>query len=158
MSSLWTPDGERPVNRNPEPTEASPAPQAQAGGPTSEGPAGMAPDGSDVPLTPEQEEQARQMAKELSEARAELLEADVSFVVANHAMGLYELAAIHLTAETPKLPQARLAIDALAALVEGLEGRLGEHEETLNEALHGAKMAFVQRSQEQQPDAATTDS
>lgn len=147
MSSLWTPDGERPVNRNPEPAESTPSP-----GPPS------APASDDVPLTPEQEEQARQMAKELSEARAELLEADVSFVVANHAMGLYELAAIHLTAETPKLPQARLAIDALAALVEGLEGRLGEHEETLNEALHGAKMAFVQRSQEQQPDQAAADS
>lgn len=142
MSSLWTPDGERPVNREPDPTP-SPAPEPQAGG--------VDPAGSqeEVPLTPEQEEQARQMAKELSEARAELLEAEVSFVVANHAMGLYELAAIHLTAEQPKLSEARLAIDALACLIEGLEGRLGEHEETLNEALHGARMAFVQRSQEQ---------
>ena len=49
-----------------------------------------------------------------------------SVVIANHAMGIYELAAIHLTAPEPKLPEAVLAIDALAALVEGLEGRLGE--------------------------------
>lgn len=150
MSSLWTPDGERPVNRNPEPTP-NPAPEPPAGAESgSPGPGPGPAVGEDgVPLTPEQEEQARQMAKELSEARAELLQAEVSFVVANHAMGLYELAAIHLTAEEPKLSEARLAIDALACLIEGLEGRLGEHEETLNEALHGARMAFVQRSQEQ---------
>ena len=58
-------------------------------------------------------------------------------VVSNHAMGLYELAALHLTAETPKLDEASVAIDALSALVEGLEGRLGENEATLREALAG---------------------
>ena len=92
--SLWTPDGERPVTAAGDP----PAPE----------------------LTPEQEEQARAVAKELAEARARLLETEVSTVLTNHALGIYELAAIHLTAEKPDLVEAQLAIDGLAALVEGL--------------------------------------
>jgi hypothetical protein len=112
--SLWTPDGERPISRNPTPSDESPGPPTAAE--------------SDRPLSAEEQEQARE-------------------IIANHAMGLYELAAIHLTADEPKLPQARLAIDALGALVEGLAGRLGaENEEVLSEALAQARMAFVQRS------------
>lgn len=87
------------------------------------------------------------MAHELAEARARLLETDVATVLANHALGIYELAAIHLTADEPKLTEAQLAIDGLAALVEGLSGRLGDGEPTLQEALHQARLAFVQRSQ-----------
>ena len=86
------------------------------------------------------------MAHELAEARARLLETDVATVIGNHALGIYELAAIHLTADEPKMDEARLAVDGLSALVEGLEGRLGEVEATLREALHQAKMAYVQRT------------
>ena len=135
MSTLWTPDGERrvPPTGDDGPTEDQ-APEAELGfDPEAE-------------LSPEQQEQARLMAKELAEARARLLEADAGTVVANHALGIYELAAIHLTADEPKLSEAKLAIDALAAIVEGLEGRLGESEPVLNDALHQARMAFVQRS------------
>ena len=113
--SLWTPDGERPIGDN--------APE----------------------LSPEQEEQARQMAHDLSEARQQLLEAEVATVVANHALGIYELAALHLTVEDPDLVEARLAIDALGALVEGLEGRLGDGEPTLTEAVANIRLAYVQR-------------
>ncbi len=88
------------------------------------------------------------MAQELAEARVRLMETEVSTVLANHAVGIYELAAIHLTADEPKFEEARLAIDGLAALVEGLEGRLGEGEQTLKEGLHQIRMAFVQRTQE----------
>ena len=59
-------------------------------------------------------------------------------------MGIYELAAIHLTAEEPKLAEAVLAIDALTALVEGLEGRLGEAEPTLREALAQLRAAYLE--------------
>ncbi len=86
------------------------------------------------------------MAHDMAEARQQLLEADVSTVIANHALGIYELAAIHLTQEEPRLDEARLAVDALAELVEGLEGRLGEGEGTLRDALHQARLAFVQRT------------
>jgi hypothetical protein len=61
-------------------------------------------------------------------------------------MGIYELAAIHLTAPEPKLVEASLAIDALAALVEGLAGRLGEPEATLQEALLQLRTAYVEVS------------
>ena len=52
------------------------------------------------------------MAHELAEARARLLETEVSTVLTNHALGIYELAAIHLTADQPNLVEAQLAIDA----------------------------------------------
>jgi hypothetical protein len=122
--SLWTPDGERPVSAADESGDQSIPEQ----------------------LTPEQEEQARAMAHELAEARARLLETDVSTVLANHAFGIYELAAIHLTADEPKLDEASLAIDALNALLERLNGRLGEHEPELRAALQQMQMLFVQRS------------
>lgn len=130
--SLWTPDGERPVS----PADDSPADANPA--------AGFAPEGEE--LTPEQEEQARAMAHELAEARARLLETDVSTVLMNHAFGIYELAAIHLTADEPKMTEAQLAIDALSALVENLTDRLGDQEATLVDALHQLRVAFVQRT------------
>ncbi|MEL7156130.1 MAG: hypothetical protein AAFN30_05965 [Actinomycetota bacterium] len=124
--SLWTPDGERRVP--PASEAAAPAEEPQ--------------------LSPEEEERAREMAHELAEARVRLMETEVSTVLANHAVGIYELAAIHLTADEPKIEEARLAIDGLAALVEGLEGRLGEGEATLRDGLHQIRLAFVQRAQE----------
>ncbi len=94
------------------------------------------------------------MARELAEARTRLLETEVSTVLANHALGIYELAAIHLTADRPDFDEARLAVDALAALVDGLKGRLGDGEPTLADALHQVRLAFVQRKKE--ADAAAT--
>jgi hypothetical protein len=129
--TLWTPGGEHPVDRG---GQQPPPPPPTAGAPGPE----------ERPLSAEEAAQAEAMAAELAEARARLLEAPASVVVANHAMGLYELAAIHLTAESPRLPDAVLAIDALAALVEGLAGRLGDAEPTLQEALDQLRMAYVQ--------------
>ena len=91
------------------------------------------------------------MAAEFASAREEILNADVADIIANHAMGLYELGAIHLTADRPNLAASRLAIDALATLVDGLEGRLGQHEDVLNEALQQIRLAFVHRSNLGQP-------
>lgn len=67
-----------------------------------------------------------------------------SVVIANHAVGLFQLAAIHLNQQPPNLPEGRLAIDAMAALVEGLAGRLGEEEQSLREGVAQLRMAFVQ--------------
>src|SRR3954464_3638093 len=121
MSSLWTPGGERPV-----------------GGAPGDG------IGSDDPtdLTPDQE----QLLGELQAAREQLASTPASLVVANHAIGLFQLAAIHLDREPPNLEDAKLAIDALSALVDGLQGRLGEEEETLRDARAQLQMAFVQVS------------
>ncbi|MEZ5226451.1 MAG: hypothetical protein R2710_07205 [Acidimicrobiales bacterium] len=73
------------------------------------------------------------MAKELAEARAQILEADPTAIIANHAFGMYELAMLHITNDDPDMKAARLAVDALGALVEGLRGRLDEAESPLNE-------------------------
>ncbi len=76
--------------------------------------------------------------------REELVNAPVEVVVANHCYGLFELAAVYLSQQPPLLPQARLSIDALASLVEGLAGRLGEAEEQLRDALSQLRLAYVQ--------------
>lgn len=122
--TLWTPGGEH--EPRPEPAATGP------GGPEPED------------LSPEDRARLEAMQAEMAEVREQLLAAPAAVVVANHAMGIYELAAIHLTADTPQLAEASLAIDALAALVEGLAGRLGEPEATLVEALGQLRQAYLE--------------
>jgi len=81
---------------------------------------------------------------ELHETRRRIADAPANVVVVNHVMGLYELAAIHLSANPPRLDEAVLAIDAVACLVEGLGERLGEEYPTMRDALSNIRMAFVQ--------------
>jgi Domain of unknown function (DUF1844) len=124
MSSLWTPGGERPVGRG------EPAP-----------PPGPGPDVDGEELTPE--EQA-ELAQQMAAVQQELLGTPVSVVLAHHAVGLFQLAALHLNQRPPNLDEGRLAVDAMGALVEGLAGRLGEEEVSLKEALAQLRLAFVQ--------------
>lgn len=131
MSTLWTPGGERPVPRGPQP--GSP-PVGDAGGGPPPGP-GSGPPGEPTP----EEMQAR-----LAELQEQLARTPAEVVVANHAFGLFELAALHLSLQPPQLDQARLAIDALAALVDGLGERLGEHASELSDGLANLRMAYVQ--------------
>jgi len=79
----------------------------------------------------------------LNEVRQRLAEVPAAVVVANHAMGLYELAAIHLGATPPRLADAALAIDAVGCLVDGLGERLGPDAATLQDALANIRLAFV---------------
>jgi hypothetical protein len=79
----------------------------------------------------------------MDEVREQLLHAPVELVVSNHAMGLWELAALHLSQSPPQLKQAQLAIDALNALLQGLQGRLGASERTLSDGLSELRLAFV---------------
>ena len=70
-------------------------------------------------------------------ARAELAAMPVADIVANHAVGLWQLAVLHLMPDPdpdgqpaePRLDEAGLAIDALGALVDGLGDRLAPHDE-----------------------------
>ena len=64
------------------------------------------------------EEELRQLARELSET-------PVEDIIANHCYGLFELAALHLSQQPVNLVAARLAIDAMGQLVDGLGERLG---------------------------------
>jgi hypothetical protein len=77
-------------------------------------------------------------------ARARLGDVPADVVVTNHIMGLYELGAIHLSAQPPRLVDAALAIDAMACLVEGLGERIGPDAPTMAEALSNIRLAFVQ--------------
>ena len=90
------------------------------------------------------DEQIEALQQEYAEARRRVAEAPAATVVVNHAMGLYELGAIHLSSEPPKLTEAALAIDAVACLVDGLGDRLGPEVDTLRDALSQIRLAFVQ--------------
>ncbi len=122
MSTLWTPGGERPIRRDP---PASSTPPAGAGG------------GGEAPSDDELRAQMEELRDRLANTPAEV-------VVANHGFGLFELAALHLSLQPPQLDQARLAIDALAALVDGLGDRLGEATSQLSDGLSQLRMAYVQ--------------
>ena len=135
--SLWTPGGDHPV-----------PPRDTAPPPADEPPAFDA-------LAPEDQAQLHAMQAEMEEVRQGLLAAPASVVIANHAMGIYELAAIHLMSEQPRLVEASLAVDALAALVEGLEGRLGDAEPTLREALGQLRAAYLEVRSQAGPDSST---
>jgi hypothetical protein len=131
MSSLWTPSGEHRVN--PEGGDAASPPPAQPGDTNVTAPS------PEAPLT---EEQAAAQA-EVDAMRAQLAHTPAEVVVANHCYGLFELAAIYLSQNPPQLFQARLAIDGLGALLDGLRGRLGEAEPALLESLSQLRLAFV---------------
>jgi hypothetical protein len=141
MSSLWTPGGEHEVPREPA--------SGTGGGAAPDGPDDSdldddRDDDRDDELDPELAEAEAAMREELDAARERVAAAPASQVVANHAMGLYELAAIHLSSQPPHFDDAALAIDALGALVEGLDDRLGEATPLLREALQQIRLAFVQ--------------
>jgi hypothetical protein len=123
VSTLWTPGGEHQPE---EPQRTTPPTEAGAGGPD--------------------DEAAREQLRQL---REQLAATPVADIVANHAIGLWELALLHLSGEEgagPDLDEARLAIDGVAALVEGLGDRLGRHHEPLREALAQLRLAFVEIS------------
>jgi hypothetical protein len=84
------------------------------------------------------------MRAQMAALQDELARTPASTVIANHAYGLFELAALHLSLQPPQLGEAQLAIDALAALVDTLAGRLEEHEANLKEGLSQLRLAFVQ--------------
>jgi hypothetical protein len=89
------------------------------------------------------DDQAAEIEAAMAEARARLADVPAEVVVVNPVMGLYELAAIHLSSDAPDLVSAALAIDAMAAVVDGLGDRLGDDAQTMRDALANIRMAFV---------------
>ena len=147
MSSLWTPSGEHQPSNDP---------------PSGDGPGPGAPQESGIPdmQGPEMEGSEREPTQEeidaLREVHARLTQTPVEDVIANHALGIWQLALVHLGVITPpdvdgtparaNLPAAGLAIDAMAAIVDGLGNRLSVHEPVLRDALTQAQMLFVDLS------------
>ena len=147
MSSLWTPSGEH---------KPSDAPATDGGGPLTSPDAPPGAGTGDGEREPTAEE-----VDALRAVHARLVATPVEDVVANHALGIWQLALVHLGVitppdadgrpPTPNLAAAGFAIDALAALVDGLGERLGEHEATLREALTQAQMLFIEVSDSPAP-------
>jgi hypothetical protein len=131
MSTLWTPEGERPIRRDPPPSAEHP-------------PGSGSPGGSGGPGEPDEEISEEEVREQMDQLREQLARTPAEMVIANHAFGLFELAALHLSLQPPQLEQARLAIDALAALVEGLGARLGEAAPQLTEGVSQLRLAYVQ--------------
>ena len=128
MSTIWTPGGEYVPREEPPKQPAAPPP------------------GQDREPSPEEVQTA------LNEAR-QVLHTPVIEHIGGHAMALFELAALHLEREAatggeekPDLVEASLAIDAMAALVEGLGDKLQPYRAQLQQALDQLRMAFVQLS------------
>lgn len=107
-------------------------------------PGGERPVGDDEPQAPTQDAGTEELEAELAEVQRQLLETPASVIIANHAIGLFQLAALHLNQQPPNFVDAQLAIDALGAIVEGLGDRLGKDEEPLKDALAQIRLAFVQ--------------
>ncbi|MHB8262856.1 MAG: hypothetical protein ACYDGY_03790 [Acidimicrobiales bacterium] len=175
MSTLWTPEGEWPVGKassaetatrrftqagsstqNPPPEQGQPDRQpdrdvstgkAHANDPQAPGNTGPGtrPAASTGSPNNQPEDDMEQLRQELANAPADV-------VIANHAYGLFELAAVYLSEKPPRLPQAQLAIDALGALVNGVNGRLGDSEKPINDALSQIRIAYLQIGKAQQPD------
>ena len=162
MSSLWTPEGEHRVPRPGEggsgtgesPGPGSPSGPGSPGGPGSPSRPGSPGRSQEKPppsrlenagaTTMSEEDQAAE--EELLEVAKHLAAAPAEDVVANHCYGLFELAALHLSQQPPQLEKARLAIDALGLLVDGLGDRLGQHARPLAEGLSQIRLAFVRIS------------
>jgi hypothetical protein len=85
-----------------------------------------------------------ELAEQMRRLEEQLLSTPAGDVVANHCYGMFELAALHLGAKPPQLSEARLAIDALAAVVDSLGERLGAAAPTLRDGLAQIRMAYVQ--------------
>jgi hypothetical protein len=149
--SLWTPSGEHPVDR-----DRSSGQPSRPGSPGAPGPGGEPGPGPGDPggiteadlanLSPEEREQLEAMSRQVEDARRQLLQAPAGPVVGQQSLQFYELAALHLSQPEPKLDEARVAIDALNAVVEALGPRLGEAETPLRQAVHQLQMAFVEAS------------
>lgn len=124
MSTFWTPSGERPIPRDEPPA----APSAPSGYPE---------DGGD-------EEMDDELRAELMAMQQQMLRTPAAIVVANHCIGLVELAALHLGQSPPHLAEAQVAIDALAGMIEAVGARMGENGPPLRQALNQMRMAYIE--------------
>jgi hypothetical protein len=123
MSTFWTPSGERPIPRE----EAAAASQPPM-----------------EPYEDDAEPMDEEMRAELQAMQEQMLRTPATVVVANHCIGLIELAALHLGQDPPHLADAQVAIDALAGVLDALGPRMGENEAPLRQALTQMRMAFVE--------------
>jgi hypothetical protein len=139
MSSLWTPSGEHFPKRE----------EGEAGGTGGIGGQNPPPEQNPPPPPPAPPDDSvgipsAEAQAEFDAMRRQLASTPAEVVMANHCYGIFELATIYLSHAPPMFFEARLAIDGLGALLEGLRGRLGEAEPSLMQALSQLRLAYVQ--------------
>ena len=134
--SLWTPDGERPIRREPSNAATPPSSERPSYVDGTDDFAGMSDHGA-----PSDAELREQMAQ----LQAQLLAAPAAAVLVNHVVAFLELAALHLAnPDGPTFGEAELALDAAGAVTERLQGRLGDDEAELRSALAQLRLTYVQ--------------
>ena len=67
----------------------------------------------------------------------------VELIVGNYVFHLIQLAAVHLAAAPPQLPQAQLTIDVVAAMLKAGDERLGENVTLYRNALAEVQQLYV---------------
>ena len=161
MSSLWTPDGERPVGRpDGEPPVGRPdgAGVGMPGADASE-PLRAAAQALGIDLDALSDEERQELAAELAEmmrVRREIAATPAAEMIANHLIRFLDLATIYLAGEPPAFAEAATAIEAFRCVLEGVGDRLGEHRPMLTEALGQVQMMFVQVKQANESHAPDT--
>lgn len=98
------------------------------------------------PTDAEATQDSKSENNDLQRFREEILSSEPEVIVANHCFGLFELAAIYLSENPPRLAPASLAIDALSGLTESIKGRLGGYEQEISDGIAQLRLAFVQVS------------
>jgi hypothetical protein len=133
VSTIWTPSGEYRPDDPPKPAEPETSETAET-------------------VTPEELEALRRLHEQLRATPA-------VDVVANHVVQLFQLALVYLgagaapeeaatAAPAADLVQASIVIDTMAAIVDGLGPRLGDHEQTLRDALTQLQLLWVEIADE----------
>ena len=146
MSSLWTPDGERPVSR---PSTAGTVPSGTGAADPGE-PLRAAAEALGIDLESLNSEERQELAAELAEmmrVRQEIAATPAAEMISNHLIRFLDLATIYLEGEPPAFAEAATAIEAFRCVLEGVGDRLGEHQAMLTEALGQVQMIFVQVKQ-----------
>ena len=122
-----------PTQTPPEPS--TPPPSAPEDPLAGDAPEREAPRPEERVWTPEQEEQAQRLAQELAQRPS------LDWII-NTAVTLANVAGAKIELGTPE--EARLAIDAFAALVNGLGSQLGDAERPLRQTLAELQMVYAQ--------------
>jgi hypothetical protein len=148
VGSLWTPDGERPVDTS-RPGPSADADNAGAPAPSDAEEAALAMAAQAIGLdlstmSPEEREQLRAELAEMTRVRAQVAATPVSEVLTSHLMRFFDLALIYLDATPPKFHEAAVVIEAFRSVIDSAGDELGEHEQMLRDTLGQAQMVFVQ--------------
>jgi len=147
MSSLWTPDGERPVNRSAPAGAATPADPDRAGVGAEGDPlkAAAAALGLDIDsMSAGDRAQLEAELAEMMQVRREVAATPAAEMLTNYLMRFFDLATIYLQSDPPAFADSATVIEAFRCVLDGVGDRLGENEPLLREALGQAQMVFVQ--------------